>query len=105
MWWSSLVEFFFWLRAGLYDLTAGAAVLALGSLIEPEPATYNVSLDLGHLYTMYASANPICDPARRESARLSIISHSGVGQHADVLRRRARRVAPRRAVADVPALF
>jgi len=46
-------------HAGLYDLSAGAAVLTLGLLIEP--ATYNVSLDLGHLYTLYASAS---GPAR-----------------------------------------
>jgi hypothetical protein len=39
--------------SGLYDETAGAAVLAFGAFITP--AAYNVSLDLQHLYTFYAS--------------------------------------------------
>ena len=41
---------------GLYDETAGAALLALGGF--RTPALYNFSLDLEHLYTIYAHAPP-----------------------------------------------
>jgi hypothetical protein len=44
--------------ASLYDETAGAALLALGIVITP--ATYNVSLDPTHLYTMSVSAHSCC---------------------------------------------
>jgi hypothetical protein len=43
--------------AGLYDETAGAAVLAFGDSLFT-PALYSVSLNMDHLYTLYASAGP-----------------------------------------------
>jgi hypothetical protein len=39
--------------SGLYDVTAGADILALGPFITP--AAYNVSLNLDHFYSIYAS--------------------------------------------------
>jgi hypothetical protein len=52
--------------SGLFDETAGAAVLAFGPFITP--AAYNVSLNLEHLYSIYASSST--GPMR--GARLSI---------------------------------
>ena len=51
-------------RAGLYDLSAGAAVLALDPVLA---VAFNVTLDVDHLYTMYAS---VSGPSR--DVRLSI---------------------------------
>ena len=100
--------------AQLYDDTAGAAIFALGS---PTGSPFNASCR-----TISRSIWRTCIrctqrraltflvefPAEGDWGRRSVhqrrCSHSRVRQHADVLRRGARRIAPRRAVADVPVL-
>ena len=56
--------------SGLYDVTAGAAVLAFEGLITP--AEYIVSLNLEHLYTIYASAPNAAGESPEFGARLNI---------------------------------